>query len=782
MTRSISLRLFAALLAVLAVVFILGGIRLISLGGSFYYLLAGAALLASAALLWRRRPVGSWLYGATLVATLLWGFYEVGIDLWALMPRVLTLAVLGLFLLTPWVRRPLHAGSPPPLVRSARGWSAIAVSAAAAVALVVIDSRIEVASFSAPAAVQTPVNSRGDWLDYGNSRAGTRYSPLNQITAENIDNLEVAWIHRTKVGGVAKGTPIQVNDMLYVCGAGNVIMALDAEDGQERWRYDPKVNPQQLRTARYFTTTCRGVSYYEAPADYQGECPRRILTATTDARLLAVDAQTGKVCRDFGDDGQVDLTHRMGTNPPIYYFVTSPPAIVQGNAVVGGWVLDNREVNEPSGVVRAFDALTGRFAWAWDMGRPGLNTEPPEGETYTRATPNVWSIFSVDEERGWIYAPTGNETPDYFGGHRQEVSEEFASSVVALDGADGSVQWSFQTVHHDIWDYDVPSQPVLIDLPNEDGSLTPALLQPTKRGEVFMLNRVTGEPIAKVEERAVPQGAVPEDWTAPTQPFSVGMPHFRDDLREADMWGISPFDQLWCRIEYRKMRYEGHFTPPSTQLTLQFPGNAGGFNWGSVAVDEANHLMIASPMIMANQLRLIPRAEMEAGAQGSPQYGTPYGSSTKMFLSPLEVPCLKPPYGVLAVVDLKTRELVWKRPIGFANESGPLGMKSGLPFTVGTPLSAGSIVTKGGLIFIGGTMDRTLHAVDVKTGKEVWDYRLPTTAQATPMSYVAPESGQQTIVITAPVWGRSAAGGARTLMPEEEDKEGGYVIAFRLKQ
>lgn len=781
MKQSLSLRIFAALLILIASVFIVGGTRLVSLGGSFYYLLAGLALLASAILLWRGRRSGSWLYGGFLVATLVWGFSETGLDLWALLPRVLPLAVLGLFLLTPWARRPLYSNDPPLLIRGTAGWSAVAAAVVAVIGLVLMDARIEVTPSSEPASVQTNVNTRGDWPSYGNTGAGTRYSPLDQISVGNVSQLEVAWTHRTKVGGVSKGTPIQVNDLLYVCGAGNVVMALDAENGEERWRFDPKIDPDQLRRARYFTTTCRGVSYYQAPADYEGECPERILTATTDARMLAMDAHTGQACRDFGENGEVDLTHKMGASPPIFYFVTSPPAIVRGNAVVGGWVLDNQEVNEPSGVVRAFDALTGQFSWAWDMGRPGINTEPGEGEIYTRGTPNVWSIFSVDEERGWIYAPTGNETPDYFGAHRQEASEKYASSVVALDGADGSVQWSFQTVHHDIWDYDVPSQPVLIDLPAEDGSITPALLQPTKRGETFMLNRVTGEPIAEVEERAVPQGGVPEEWTSETQPFSVGMPHFRDDLTEADMWGITPFDQLWCRIEFRKMRYEGHFTPPTTQMTLQFPGNAGGFNWGSVAVDEANHLMIASPMIMANQLRLIPRAEMEAGARGAQQLGTPYGSSTQMFLSPLEVPCLKPPYGVLAVVDLKTREIAWKRPIGSANESGPLGLKLGLPIPVGTPLSAGSIVTKGGLIFIGGTMDRTLRAVDVKTGKEVWRYRLPTTAQATPMSYISPESKQQTIVITVPVFGRSSAGGTRTLMPEDEDPEGGHVIAFRLK-
>ena len=361
-------------------------------------------------------------------------------------------------------------------------------------------------------------------------------------------------------------------------------------------------------------------------------------------------------CASFGGNGEVNLLPGMGEVKPGFYFVTSPPTIARGRAIIGGWVMDNQEVNEPSGVVRAFDVLTGTFVWAWDMGRPGVHTEPGEGESYTRGTPNVWSLTSYDDALGLVYVPTGNETPDYYGAHRSEASEKYASSVVALDVENGEVRWSFQTVHHDIWDYDVPSQPVLFDLPQADGTTVPALVQGTKRGELFMLDRRTGTPLAEVREQPVPQGAVPGDWTAKTQPFSVGMPQFRGpDLTEADMWGLTPLDQLWCRIEFRKLRYEGHFTPPTLTGTLQFPGNAGGFNWGSVAIDEENLLMVVNPLIMSNRLQLYPRDQIPEGLRVSPQAGTPYAMTTRPFMSPLFVPCQKPPYGTLGVVDLKTR-------------------------------------------------------------------------------------------------------------------------------
>ena len=775
-------RVFPIILVVIALPLILGGLQLIYLGGSFYYLFAGLLMTASAIKLWQANPTGSLVYGGLLVATVAWALLESGTNLWALAPRILPLAAVGLWFLTPWLRRSLYLGKPPALFHSSISRGTVLAVVLVSVFVLYSGTGYEVSPLSERSGINT-VNTRTDWPSYGNTLGGSRYSPLDQINTENVAQLEVAWTYRTGIGGAFKATPLQIGELLYVCTGGNVIVALDAESGELRWQFDPLVDPEHLDLGRlrYFTTGCRGVSYYEAPAEYEGECQQRIITATTDARMIAVDALSGARCVQFGELGEIDLTKNMGNDPLVFNFQTSPPGIVRGNAVIGGWVRDNLTVGEPSGVVRAFNAITGEFAWAWDMGRPGVNTEPLRGEVYTRATPNVWSLFSVDEELGLIYAPMGNETPDYFGGHRLESSEQYASSIVAIDGENGSVRWSFQTAHHDLWDWDIASQPVLIDLPGENGEKVPAVLVPTKRSEVFVLNRVTGEPIFDIQELPVPQeGGVPEDYVAATQPFTMDLPNFRPDLTEAKMWGITPWDQLWCRIEYRKMRYEGHFTVPGVDTILQFPGNAGGHNWGSVSVDQVNNIMVVNPLIMSNQLTLYPQDDLPDGIRAN-QLGTPYSHTTRRFISPLEIPCQQPPYGILAAIDLETRQLLWERPIGTAKDSGPWGIATGLPISVGTPQIGGTVTTAGGLIFMASTFDNTIRALDLFSGKELWSDAIPFSAQATPMTYQSP-SGMQTLVATIPVYNTTGAVGSRTLPPDEEDPEGGYIIAYRLPQ
>ena len=771
-------RLFPALLVIIAVPLLLGGVQLVFLGGSFYYLLAGILLVASAKRLWKADHLGSLVYGGFMIATVAWSFLESGTNLWALAPRILPFAVIGLWFLTPWLRKSLYQGNPPPLFASSISKYAALIVVAITVYVFVDGTGYEVQPLSERSGVNT-VNTATDWPSYGNTVGGSRYSPIDQINTGNVEALELAWSYRTGAGGAFKATPLQVGELLYVCTGGNIIIALDAENGELVWQFNPLIDPQHLEFARYFTTGCRGVSYYEAPPEYDGECQQRILTATSDARLIAVDALSGARCSRFGEQGEIDLTIGMGNDPRMFNFQTSPPGIVRGNAVVGGWVLDNRSVGEPSGVVRAFNAISGEFSWAWDMGRPGVSTEPLRGEVYTRGTPNVWSLFSVDEELGLIYAPTGNETPDYFGGQRLESSEKYASSIVAIDGENGSVRWSYQTVHHDLWDYDVPSQPVLIDLPGDNGEKIPAVLVPTKRAEVFALNRVTGEPIFDIQELPVPQtGGVAEDFVAATQPFTMDMPNFRADMTEAKMWGITPIDQMLCRIEFKKMRYEGHFTVPGVDTIFQYPGNAGGHNWGSVSVDQVNNIMIVNPILVGNQLKLTPRDELPEGVAGN-QIGTPYSQRTVRFMSPLGIPCNQPPYGVLAAIDLETRQLLWERPIGSAKDSGPWGIKTMLPVSVGTPQTGGTVTTAGGLIFSAGTFDDTIRASNILDGKEMWSHDLPFTAQATPMSYLSPQ-GKQTIVVTVPVFNSTSGTGFRVLPADQEDPQGGYIFAYRL--
>lgn len=782
-----------------------GGGALAARGGSPYYLVAGAVLLASGYLTFRGRPLGAVLYGWLLLATIAWSLFEVGLDVWALVPRLVMFAVIGLLFLLPRTRRGLLQGPAPPLLGAS-------ISRTLVVGIVLTGALLLAAgqpsvSGPAPAAMGAGrVEPDRDWVHYGATKAGTRYVPFDEIGRDNVHRLEPAWTYRTGVGGTFKGTPLQVGDALYLCTGQNIVIALDAETGAERWRHDPEIDTPQFA----FWDTCRGVTYYELPAPggaaadaadapaadvavaaaavqaTPAPCAARVFTATTDARLIALDAGTGERCADFGDNGQISLLPGMGEVKPGFYYVTSPPTMARDTLVLGGWVADNQETGEPSGVVRGFDPRSGALRWAWDLGNEAQTGLPPAGERYTRGTPNVWSLTSADDELGLVYVPTGNATPDYFGGHRSAAMDRYASSVVALDAETGRARWHFQTTHHDIWDYDVPSQPTLVDVPI-DGAVRRAVLVPTKRGQLFMLDRATGEPLLDVVERPVPQTDVAGEWTAPTQPFAIGMPSFdRNPLSERDMWGMTPLDQLACRLRFKSLRYEGPLTPPSLEGTLLNPGVGGGMNWGSVAVDEVNKLAVVSVIHMPMTVQLIPRAEVTENTRfgiGGPQAGTPYGVVTLPFFSPLFAPCISPPYGEMAAVDLSTGALVWRRPVGTARDLGPLGLKSRLPLPMGVFVRGGTVVTGGGLVFTAGVADRRLRALDVLTGEELWTVDIPTTAEATPMSYRSPGSGRQTLLVTLPDSGEltmahddsgtgdAAAGGS-----------GGYVIAYRLAE
>ncbi|MBL6904617.1 MAG: membrane-bound PQQ-dependent dehydrogenase, glucose/quinate/shikimate family [Pseudomonadales bacterium] len=774
-------RFLSVVIGLIGVALVLQGLPLVQAGGSLYYFLAGITLAAVSVLLFRGDDRGAKLYGIFLAITYLWALYEAGLDAWALMPRVAMFTVLGLWFVIPRVRRGLQQAEPSPLFEQMPTKIVLGAFAVFAITLLLTSGRYEVGTPSAAGTGQAN-NPSGEWRSYGASKTGTRFAAADQINLDNVTQLEKAWEIRTRVPGEFKGTPIQVGDGLYLCTGQNIILSLDPDTGLERWRFDP-----DLQSARIgFWDTCRGVTYYDVPdSNPSADCAERIFTATTDARLIAVDKKTGLPCADFGVNGEISLLQGMGEVIPGFYFVTSPPTIANDVLVLGGWVLDNQMTEEPSGVVRGFNPLTGELVWAWDMGREDRTGLPEEGENYTRGTPNVWSLTSADEELGLIYVPTGNGTPDYFGGHRTEAMDQYASSIVALDAGTGRVRWSFQTTHHDIWDYDVPSQPTLVDIP-VDGVIRKAVIVPTKRAEVFLLDRETGEPITEVAEIATPQTDIPEEYTAPTQPFSVGMPSFaRATLTEADMWGITPFDQAACRLQFKRMRYEGPLTPPTTGYgSLYYPGVAGGMNWGSVAVDEVNHLMVVNTMHNPSVVRLIPRDEVTDSTQfgiGGAQAGTPYGVYSFFFLSPIFAPCLEPPYGELAVVDLASQEILWRRPFGTAEEQGPLGIPSRMPLPMGMFYNAGSAVTGGGLIFNAGVVDSTFRAVDVFTGEEVWTDSLPGSSTATPMSYVSPATGKQYVIVTV-----ADGGGGLSLETavddgtDDEEVPGGYVMAYSL--
>ncbi|WP_454869657.1 membrane-bound PQQ-dependent dehydrogenase, glucose/quinate/shikimate family [Pseudomonas putida] len=609
---------------------------------------------------------------------------------------------------------------------------------------------------------------------------GTRHAALEQITPDTVAGLRVAWTYRT--GEIPEGrqghvvTPLHVNGILYGCTQSSKLFALNADTGEEIWRFDPKAATNNVYPR------CRGVSYYDDAANTTESsaqnasslCMPRIIATTVDARIIAVDAMTGAPCTHFGDGGSVSLRVGMGEQNQELYFPTAAPTVVLNLVVVGGLVWDNQKVGEPSGVVRAFDAHTGALVWAWDLGNPAITRLPPEGGTYSAGTPNVWSTPAFDDALGLIYLPTGNATPDFWGGHRTAADERYSSSIVALDIATGREKWRFQTVRHDIWDYDVPSQPALYDVPDGQGGTIPALIQTTKRGQIFMLDRRTGTPIAKVEDRAVPQGGVADDWTAPTQPYSVGMPSIgTEPLSEQRMWGLTPLDQLICRIDFRRSRYEGEFTPPSEQLTLQYPSWLGGMNWGSVTIAENLGYLVVNDTRVATWSRMIPRQAYDKGMSNgghegnAPQLGTPWGIEQGRFLSPLGVPCQQPPYGTISAIDLATRQLVWSMPLGTAEETGPLGIATHLPMPVGMPTRGGPISTSAGLVFMAGTQDFAIRALDVRTGKELWKGKVPVGAEATPMTYLSPRSGRQFVVV-------SAGGNSATT------EKGDYVVAFAL--
>ncbi|MEC8481483.1 MAG: membrane-bound PQQ-dependent dehydrogenase, glucose/quinate/shikimate family [Pseudomonadota bacterium] len=779
-------RITAIVIGIFAAALFWQGATLLGMGGTPYYVVAGLAMLVAAWDLFCGRPRGFVIFSGVLLLTLAWAVYESGSGFWTVGSRIWIIGLFAVWLCLPMIRRGLWP-QPIPKLFSLRSVQLSAVASALVLGAMCVN-QFSGTNVDFEPKQYGPAQNASDWNAYGGNKAGTRYAPFETINANNVNQLQRAWEVRTGVAGRFSGTPLQIGDGIYLCTAQNVMISLDPDSGEERWRFDPKneTPPYSL------FGNCRGVTYYKLEDAADGaQCKERIFTATTDARLIAVDKDTGLPCEDFGNDGQISLLAGMGEVKPYYYFVTSPATVASGVLVVGGWVMDNQEVEEPSGVVRAYDPKTGKLAWAWDIGREGNTQMPPDGESYTRGTPNVWSLTSADDELGLVYLPTGNATPDYFGAHRTDAMEKYASSIVAVDATTGLTRWHFQTTHHDIWDYDVPSQPTLVDL-TLDGERRKAVIVPTKRGELFMLDRETGELLTEVTERPVPQTDLENEWSAPTQPFSTGMPTFAYPLiTESKMMGITPFDQIACRKALLDLRYEGPLTPPSERGTLLYPGPGGGMNWGSVAVDERRQLMVVNNMHLPFTVHMIPREQDPATngegpsrgyGIGGQQRGTPFSARVDMFSSPLGIPCIQPPFGEMAVVDLTTQEIVWRRPVGTAAISLP-GGRVGVPLEMGTPFSAGSIVTAGGLIFNGGVMDGYFRALDLFSGEELFADPLHAASGATPMSYVSPKTGKQYVLLTLP--GEAAIGvgadhSGDTNSTTAVNAGGGHVVAYAL--
>jgi len=782
-TKSAALLAMGGVLGLLGMAATGGGLWLAALGGSWYYAISGLTMLLTAVLLIRRSPAALVVHALLIVGTLAWALWEVGLDWWPLSARGDVVAVVGFLLMTPWIRRALWDGGGKTRGATLSLSAALAVAVAVAVASWVVDPHRIDGTVPAPrvtaAAANGPQAVPGDeWHAYGRTGFGQRYSPLDRITPANAGSLAVAWDFQT---GDTRGrpgdpeettfevTPLKIGNRLFLCTPHQSVIALDATTGAQIWRFDPAIKGglalQHL--------TCRGLSYRKTVAA-GASCPAMLYMPTADGRLLALNPETGALCPSFGGgQGQIDLWAGMPNVQPGSYYSTSPVVVAGDRVIVGGTVLDNVSTAEASGVIRAFDADSGALVWNWDSGNPDDTAPLPPGRAYTANSPNSWSISSVDEALGMVYVPLGNQPPDQWGGHRSPAVERFSSSVVALDLATGRVRWNFQTVHHDLWDYDVPAQPSLVDL-TIGGQTVPALVQPTKQGELFVLDRRTGTPLLPVTEKPAPQGAAEGDRSAATQPVSA-LSYDPAPLRERDMWGATLFDQLACRIAFRRLRYEGRFTPPSTQGSLIYPGNFGVFNWGGVAVDPARQIAFTTPTYLAFVSQLVPRADdrtlyvqgKNRPADSLPMlnenFGAPFAVKLSPFTSPLGLPCQSPPWGYVAAADLTTGKILWQHKNGTVRDASALP----LPFRMGVPNLGGPITTAGGVAFLSGTIDYYVRAYDVANGAQLWESRLPAGGQATPMTYLGADGRQYVVVV---------AGGHGSL----GTKTGDHVIAYAL--
>ena len=794
------------LLALLGIPLTLGGGYLLSLGGSAFYFISGVVVLVVAYATLKRLRWAAPLYAIWMVVLLVWSLWEAGLHWWPLATRLGLPAIIGFIMAIPASRRNAHEEQ-----AFTSGKPVLAMSILSAlVALIGIPFHLHETSGKLSMEVVNPdaktgdtEQAEGDWAAYAGSHHGQRFSKLSQITPENVDKLDVAWQIRTgdmkgpgDVGETTyQATPLKIKDSLYLCTPHSMAIALDADTGSEKWRFDPQSGLEKGRQHQ----TCRGLAYYadalqpvaaavaqvaaEQPAEQAAvvtaaanaaQCKTRVFLPSSDAKLYALDAETGQPCADFGDKGAIDLTHNMPNKQPGYLNPTSPPVIAGDTLIIGASVNDNYAVESPSGVIRAYDVHTGKLLWNWDSGNPQA-TEPFDpanpAQVYKASSPNSWTVFSADTQLGMVYVPLGNRVPDQLGQYRNEHEEKYTAAVVALDLKTGKLRWHQQTVHHDLWDMDLASQPVLLDLDLPKGR-TPALVLPTKQGDVYVLDRRDGTPVHAVTERPAPQGTdVPGEHTVPTQPVSA-LSFEPPQLTEADMWGASLIDQMLCRIQFKQLRYEGRYTAPSKQGTLVYPGNFGTFNWGSVAVDPQRQVMFGMPTYLAFVSTLIPREELQGdtvmnlGEQGiNANEGAGYAVKMHPFLSPMGVPCQTPPWGTVAAADLRTGKIAYQYRNGTIRDLSPIP----LPIKVGVPGIGGPLMTASGVAFLGAAVDNNFRAYDVATGNVLWDVRLPAGGQATPMTYLNSQ-GEQMVVLVA--GGHGSIG----------TKAGDYVIAYKLKK
>lgn len=777
---------------IFALPFIGLGAYLAGLGGSWYFLLAGVGFLVSAVLTARRRLEGFWLFALVIICSVIWALVDVGLQFWPLISRLFALGALSLVVALVY-----------PTALRAHGKAHIAGSYSVAGVLFLA----LIGGFWGMFQPHNPVNGQGpgltsvdpalaqkNWQSYGNDAGGSRFAALDQINRSNVSKLVPAWTFHTGDVALSDGngaedqlTPLQIGNKVFICTPHNNVIALDADTGKELWRHDTNAKTKLWQR-------CRGMAYFDAstpliqPSDGStpvpavtvaagANCQRRLFTNTIDSRLIAVDADTGALCQGFGVNGEVNLKDGMGDMPDSYYSLSSPPQVAGTTVVVGGRIADNVQTDMPGGVIRGFDVVTGAMRWAFDPGNPTDRAAPDSGKTYVRSTPNNWAPMTYDPSSNTIFLPMGSSSTDIYGVERTALNHKYGASVLALNATTGEEKWVYQTVHNDLWDFDLPMQPSLVDFP-VDGKSVPAVVIGTKAGQIFVLDRATGKPLTHVEEVPVKAADIPNEQYSLTQPKSLGMPQIgAPTLTESDMWGATPFDQMLCRISFKQMRYEGLFTAPGTDLSLSFPGSLGGMNWGGLSFDPVHGYIFANDMRLGLWVKMTPQEKNAPTASGGealntgmgavPLKGTPYSVNKNRFLSIAGIPCQAPPFGTLTAIDMKTRQIAWQVPVGTVQDTGPLGVKMHLPLPIGMPTLGGTLSTQGGLVFIAGTQDYYLRAYNTADGSEIWKARLPVGSQGGPMTYVSPKTGKQYVVITA--------GGAR-----QSPDRGDYVIAYAL--
>nr|WP_225309836.1 membrane-bound PQQ-dependent dehydrogenase, glucose/quinate/shikimate family [Erwinia sp. QL-Z3] len=787
-------------IAIVGLAMLYMGGQLLMIGGSPFYAIMAIGLLITAVALFKNKKIALTIYAILMWIVLAWMIFEVGFDKWQWIPRGDLIGLIGVWLALPWVVRPLSKAQNPANPAKFHPFlgTTVIIMIAIVIGLMFYDpypKEGNITNQRAPAETDVAGN---DWAAYGGTNNGARFSNLKQITTDNVSNLEVAWTYHTGDLRDAKdaseytfeATPLKVNNSIYFCTPHNEVHALNPETGALKWKYEPTKDRSYLQQHQ----TCRGVSYYEAPeaaatnavqpaavANSPAVCRKRIFNAANDAKLLALDADTGKLCADFGNNGVVDLRANMGEIRPHALMQTAAPLVAGNLVIVGGSVMDNGfNAGNPSGVIRAYDVITGRLVWNFDPANPE-NTQPiAAGQTYPQDTPVAWATLSADIKNGLVYVPFGNASPDELGIERDANSntEKFRDTLVALDLKTGQFKWRFQSSKHDLWDRDNPSQPSLVDI-DYQGKKQPVVILPTKTGNLFVLNRLTGEAVYPINQVDVSTKGIAGEKYSPTQPVSA-LNFLPDPINEKSMWGLTPFDQMACRIDFKSLRYDGNpWTPATEGGSIIFPGNIGVFNWGSVTVDPQRQILIASPVRLAYKYNLIKRTPETATQRLFTKDGTPYWNENfdgdyaihiQQLSSSLGIPCIAPPWGRMVGVDLKTGKTEWLRRVGTTKNLKTSFLPGRFPigFPMGMVAHGGPLTTAGDLVFHGATADNFFRAYDISTGKLLWETELPAGGQATPSTYMGADNKQYVVI---------AAGGHGSL----GTKEGDAVVAYRLK-